>query len=343
MDKIRLLITGGCGFIGSNLISYIHKNKLLDNFEEIIIVDDLSTGKYIHNIHNNYFEKEQCKFSILNKNKLSKLFLKYKFTHCLHLAGLVSIYDCNKNPNHAIDVNIKGSMNVIELCKKYDCKIIAAESSAVYENSGTPPYNETQSNPVTIYSITKSTIANIIKSYHKLYDLQYNLLRFFNVAGYLQDYKRTVPALHCGFIIRMQQNNQPIIFGDGNRRRDFIHVDDVCNFIVYEMLLKNEFNNETFNLGTGKSTSLHEIHKMICEKYDIEYKSAIVLNEINGEAFDIFADMTKTRTITNWVAIKTMDDIISDTWSYIESEIENKNIKDNFMENMKLKINDIKI
>lgn len=339
---MKLLITGGCGFIGTNLINHIHSLDYLNKSNiKIVVVDNLSTGHFIKGVHDKItaFHKEDiCDTAIMQD-----IFEHYNFTHCIHLAGMVSIYDCNNDPKKAFNNNVIGAINIIELCKKNDVKLVAAETSAVYENSGLPPYSESQSNPKTIYAITKQSMSNVIKSYHDFYGLQYNCLRFFNVAGFLQDYNRTVPALHCGFIIRMIQNNPVIIFGDGNRRRDFIHVYDVCDFIINKCILTDEYNNKTFNLGTGKSTSLLEIREMIYDLYSIkERPEPIIMPEINGEAFDIYANIDEALA-TGWKPVFTMEDIITDTFDYITNEIEMGNIPENYMEDIGEKIESIKI
>jgi UDP-glucose 4-epimerase len=182
----NLLITGGCGFVGTNFLNYVLNNsniQIHENFDNIIVIDNLSTG-HLMSVHKEIIFHE---VDICDNNAVDFIFDKYKPTMCLHLAGLVSIYDCNRDPIKCFTNNVNGSINVLENCKKYNTRIIAAETSAVYEGSKNPPYKETESNPITMYAISKATVANIIKTYHALYDLDYVLLRFFNIAGTLQD------------------------------------------------------------------------------------------------------------------------------------------------------------
>lgn len=347
--KYRLLITGGCGFIGTNLIRIITcHDELRERFESIIVYDNLSTGHYMSTIHDDPLVKF-INGDIRNSEFITYIFNIHKPNIVLHLAGLVSIYDCDKDPKHAFDVNLLGSINVVDLCTKNNIPLICAETSAVYEGSGEPPYKETQSNPITVYAQTKAALANYIKYANKIHGLKYYLLRFFNVAGVFQDYRRTVPALHCGFVARILQDNPVIIFGDGNRRRDFIHVYDVLRFILEKCIFDdiNQFANRTYNLGTGKSTSLLEIRKLIYERLNSqkithEEKDPIYLPEINGEAFDIYADISRALS-TGWKPQCTMEMIIDDTIDYIENEIRKENIPANFMGDIDAKFHKIKI
>lgn len=345
----NLLITGGCGFVGTNFLNYLLNTKdkndkeLINQFDSIIIIDNLSTG-HVMNVHTKLSKKIiLIKDDIRNVEVVASIFKTYKPSVCLHLAGLVSIYDCNKNPGKCFDHNVIGTINILNHCIKYDTRIVAAETSAVYEGSGLPPYTENQSNPVTMYAISKATIANIIQSYNKFYELDYILLRFFNIAGTLQDYRRTIPALHCGFVARVLQNKPVIIFGDGNRRRDFIHVDDICSFLYEKCIITKKYSNNTYNLGTGKSTSLYEIRDMIYNALpNNESKEPLVLPEINGEAFDIYANIDKALA-TGWRPTKTMKNIIDDTILYIRKEIELDNIHKNFMDDTEMNLKKIKL
>ena len=358
MNKdIRILITGAAGFIGTNFIQYLKESNY--DISTITGIDNLSTGRKM-DIHKEiYFEQ----LDIRDRLNIDRLFEQGQFTHCLHLAGLVSIYDCNKDPKNAFDNNVIGSINVIDACVKYGVKLIAAETSAVYEGCELPTggsivssinkmhtsykwpskgYEETQSCPETIYAITKATIANIVHSASKYRGLEYNMLRFFNVAGYLQDYRRTVPALHCGFIIRILQGKPVVVFGDITRRRDFIHVDDVCDFLWNKCILSSAYSNETYNLGTGISVSLEEIKDIVYGTFGLEPKEPMFLPEINAEAHTIFANISKAKS-TGWCPKKGMTEIIQDTYEYIVNEIENGNIAADFMDDIEEKYQSVKI
>ena len=288
----KILITGAAGFIGSNFI----KSILDDNdYPQIIAVDNLSRGTLIDGVHN-HTKVKFWKMDIRDP-EIEKLFENVDIV--LHLAGLVSIYDCDKDPEEAIDNNVTGTANVFNCCVKHNIKkCVSAETSAVYENCSLPTsgYCETMSDPTTIYATTKAALSNLAKSYSRTRGLNYTLLRFFNVYGQLQDWARTVPPASAGFGIRMMQGKKPIIFGDATRRRDFIHVDDVNAFLKIA-LSDDRTDNETYNLGTGKSISLIEMMEKIADVVGYKYDGFIQMDEINGEAWNIYADITKAKML----------------------------------------------
>ena len=308
---MKILITGGLGFIGTNLIP-----RLLTAGHDISVIDNETSGVYLPDVHDNV---AFYKTDIRDVEQVNAIFKYFNPDYVFHFAGMVSIYDCNKNPLEAVDNNIIGSTIIFDACVKYNVKkVIFSESSAVYEHCGAPPYNETQSDPTTIYAATKAAVATLANSYHRTKGLTYTALRYFNVAGPLQDYNRTVPPLFAGVILRHLGGQAPIVFGNGERRRDFIHVDDVNNFHL-QCLIDCRTNNQTFNLGTGKSVSIFEIIKMV-EGITGKFLNYVQFPEINGEAFEIYANIDKAMAI-DWRPEKSIKDALIDTYEYLEKEV----------------------
>lgn len=315
---MKILITGGTGFVGTNLLPLLKDH-------DVTIIDNLSQSEYNKELHSG------AKFynvDIRDVQDLEGVFNLVKPDVTFHFAGLVSIYDCHKFPLHAAQNNINGSINVFNAALNSGCnRVIFSETSAVYENSDLPRtgFNETQSDPTTMYSTTKAAVALIAESYARTRGLKYTALRYFNIAGPVQDYRRTVPPLFAGVALRLLGSNNPIIFGDGNRRRDFIHVDDINKFHL-QCLTDDRTINQTFNLGTGKSNSLFDIakivHKYLGTEKELNYD---FMPEINGEAFNIFADISKAEAI-GWHPEKSIEDAIYDTIDYLKLEIEKGNI-----------------
>lgn len=287
---MKILITGSCGFIGTNFINTLLND---DRIEKIVGIDNLSSGNFMKGIHD-HPKVEQHIIDIRDKNIIP---LFENIDYVLSMAGMVSIYDCSRDPYAAIDNNILGSVNVLDACIKYGVKkIIFPESSAVYEDCGDGPYNELQTNPTTIYATTKAMLGMLCKSYQKTKGLNYTLLRFFNVYGMCQDWKRTVPPASAGFAIRFLQGKKPIIFGNAERRRDFIHVDDVISFLNI-CLYDRRTDNETYNVGTGITYSLVEMMKEIADIIGVKYEGYLNMPEINGEALVIFANIDKAKSL----------------------------------------------
>ena len=319
--RTKILITGGYGFIGTNLI-----NQLDTEEYEIAVLDNSSHGQFFEGIHN------KCSrifdVDIRNRDHVFDAVRYFKPDITFHFAGLVSIYDCHKYPEEAVSNNIVGSANVFDALISAGCPRVAfAETSAVYEDSELPRtgYHEGQSDPRTMYSSTKAAVATLAESYAKTRGLKYTALRYFNVAGPIQDYNRTVPPLFAGVALRLLGGNNPIIFGDASRRRDFIHVDDV-NAFHKRCLTDVRTIGQTYNLGTGKSNSLSEIcekvHTYLIAKSNIECTALIYdkLPEINGEAHTIYADIRKAQAI-GWEPLFSIECQIADTVEYLLKEI----------------------
>ena len=222
-------------------------------------------------------------------------------------------------------------------CVKANVKrIIFSETSAVYENCDMPSagFNETQSDPTTIYSTTKACLALLAESYSRTKGLNYTALRYFNVAGPLQDYERTIPPVFAGFILRIMGRRNPIVFGDYMKARDYIDVSDVNAFHI--LCMENEDTaNQTFNLGTGKMTNLMDLKNMIADeigvKVDFDHYDAIA-----GEALNSYGDISKAKSM-GWEPKKDITDTIKETIVYLENEVREDNIDPfTFMEDLEI-------
>ena len=331
-SETKILVTGGAGFIGTNFI-----NDLLNrghNPKCIAVIDNMEYGTYIPKVHDKI---ENFHRVDIRNQYVETIIEKFAPDYVYHFAGLVSIYDCHEDPYEAVDNNILGSINVMNGCLKADVKrIIFSETSAVYENCEMPDtgFNEEQSDPTTIYSTTKACLALIAESYCRTKGLNYTALRYFNVAGPLQDYERTVPPVFAGFILRIKGGNNPIVFGDYMKARDYIDVSDVNAFHI--LCMENEDTaNKTFNLGTGKMTNLINLKNMIAlimgVKVDFDHYDAIA-----GEALNSFADISKAKSM-GWAPKKDIIDTIKETIVYLENEIEEGNINPStFMEDLEI-------
>lgn len=320
--ETKILITGGAGFVGTNFINDLLKRGHNPNC--IAVVDNLSHGTYLPQIHDNI--KNFHNVDIRNEY-VKTIVSEFKPDYIYHFAGLVSIYDCHADPYEAVDNNILGSINILDAAAAAKVKrVIFSETSAVYENCKMPKagFNETQSDPTTIYSTTKAALALLAESYSRTKGVNYTALRYFNVAGPLQDYNRTIPPVFAGFIIRLLGGNNPIIFGDPLKARDYIDVDDVNAFHL--LCMDNDATaNQTFNLGTGKMTTLLELKDIIgnaMEYDDVKYDQ---YESIAGEALNIRADISKAKSI-GWEPKKDITDTIKETIIYLNKEIQKGNI-----------------
>jgi len=329
----RILITGGAGFVGTNFI-----NDLLNrghNPKCISVIDNMEHGTYLPKVHD---QIENFHRVDIRNQYVENIIEEFKPDYVYHFAGLVSIYDCNEDPYEAVDNNILGSINVMNGCVKAGVKrIIFSETSAVYENCEMPDagFNETQSDPTTIYSTTKACLALLAESYHRTKGLNYTALRYFNVAGPLQDYNRTIPPVFAGFILRIKGGHSPIVFGDYMKARDYIDVADVNAFHI--LCMENENTaNQTFNLGTGKMTNLMELKDMIADEMGVGGIPFDHYDPIAGEALNIRGDISKAKSM-GWEPKKDIKDTIKETIVYLEEEIKEGTIDPlTFMEDLEI-------
>jgi len=332
--ETKILITGGAGFVGTNFINDLLKRG--HNPECICVIDNLSQGTYLPKVHdyiNNFYQLD-----IRERTAVLSVVNEFKPDYIYHFAGLVSIYDCHANPYEAVDNNILGSINILDAAAENNVKrIIFSETSAVYENCEIPAngFNETQSDPTTIYSTTKAALALLAESYSRTKGVNYTALRYFNVAGPLQDYNRTIPPVFAGFIIRLMGGHNPIIFGDPMKARDYIDVDDVNAFHL--LCMENEDTaNQTFNLGTGKMTTLLDLKDIIGNIMGFDRVEYDQYGAIAGEALNIRGDVSKAKSM-GWVPRKSMEDTIKETIEYLKEEVNAGNINPStFMQDLEI-------
>ena len=331
-SQTKILVTGGAGFVGTNFI-----NDLLNrghNPDCIAVIDNMEHGTYIPKVHD---QIENFHRVDIRNQYVETIIEKFAPDYVYHFAGLVSIYDCHENVYEAVDNNILGSINIMNGCLKANVKrIIFSETSAVYENCKMPNagFNETQSDPTTIYSTTKACLALLAESYSRTKGLNYTALRYFNVAGPLQDYERTIPPVFAGFILRIMGERNPIVFGDYMKARDYIDVSDVNAFHI--LCMENEDTaNQTFNLGTGKMTNLMDLKNMIANIMGVKTKFDHY-DAIAGEALNSYGDISKAKSM-GWKPKKDITDTIKETIVYLENEVREGNIDPHtFMEDLEI-------
>ncbi|MHC1566277.1 MAG: SDR family oxidoreductase [Candidatus Syntropharchaeia archaeon] len=254
---MKVVITGGCGFIGSNLA---HE---LMNENEVIVIDDLSTGR-IENIAN-LKNSENFKFvrgSITDLNLLKQVFKDVDYV--FHQAAIPSVQRSVENPIATNEANINGTLNVLLAARDSGVKkVIYASSSSVYGDTPILPKREDMKpNPKSPYAVSKLVGEYYCKVFSEVYGLKTVCLRYFNVYGPKQDPYSEYAAVIPRFITRALNDQPPVIFGDGNQTRDFTFVKDV----VKANILAMEKNVEgVFNIACGNRISIKELANKILE------------------------------------------------------------------------------
>jgi UDP-glucose 4-epimerase len=283
---MNCLVTGGAGFIGSNLV-----DKLIDLGHNVICIDNESAECheqfYWNTKANNY------KYDICNYDKIAYLFngIDYVF----HIASDARIQPAILNPRKSIESNAVGTANVIELSRINKVKrFIYSSTSSAYGKKAILPNIETQpSDPLTPYSTAKVFGENLARVYYNLYGLETVSLRYFNVYGDRQPLKgQYAPVI--GLFLKQHEEGKPLtVVGDGSQRRDFTHISDVIQANILASEIKDGFG-EVYNIGYGSNYSILEIANMISN--DVKFIPPRV-----GEVQETLASNAKFKKLTGWI------------------------------------------
>jgi UDP-glucose 4-epimerase len=286
MKNKKIAVTGGLGFIGSHLVERFNQNN------EVIIIDDQSTGK-IENIKHLDLSKIDTTFGSINDVNLNEIFEGCDYV--FHLAAVTSVPQSVDDPIKSNEVNISGTLKVLEAAKNCDVnKVIFSSSSAVYGETEVIPISELNPiNPLSPYAVTKATGELYSNVYTEIYELPTISLRYFNVFGPRQDPKSQYAAVIPIFIDKILKNERPVIYGDGEQTRDFVSVDKVVDANI---LAAKSSDTGVFNIGLGKSTTINELFEIVREAIGKEVEP-VYEEERSGEIKHSVADISKAKIL----------------------------------------------
>ncbi len=281
----KAIVTGGAGFIGSNLV-----DKLIDMNVEVHIIDDLSTG----------FEKNINPKAIFHKIDISTInpdsnYYEFKNTDVIfHTAALARVQPSIENPIPFDNVNISGTLRMLMLAHKWGVKrfVYSASSSAYGEVKITPTPETHPTNPLSPYGLQKYVGEQYCRMFSQVYGLDTVSLRYFNVYGDKMSlegaYKLAIPI----FANQMLEGKSLTINNDGEQRRDFTYVGDVVNANILAATNPEDLKGESFNIGHGNNFSVNELADMFGGKK--QYGNKVI------EPFETLADNSKAKNILNW-------------------------------------------
>ncbi|NLW24783.1 MAG: SDR family oxidoreductase [Clostridia bacterium] len=303
---MNVLVTGGAGFIGSHIV-----DKLINEGLDVVVIDNLSTGK-LENLN------ENAKFYNLDitSNQLSTIFQQEKIDVVIHQAAQIDVQKSLQDPVYDSKVNINGTVNLLECCRKYNVsKIIYASSAAVYGKPEYLPIDEKHPiQPMSFYGISKFTPENYFRIYKELYGLNYTILRYSNIYGPRQDSKGEGGVIAI-FIDKLLNEQTPIIFGDGEQTRDFLYVEDVAE-ANFRAIFKGD--GEILNISTNTRISVNQLYTELTKILQLDFKP--VYREARpGDILHSSLNNQKAIQILNWQPKYTFSEGLLKTVSYYKS------------------------
>ena len=300
-----LFITGAAGFIAStaseallrkgydivgidNFCDYYDVNLKRQNVECVKKVAE-ETGRSYKLIEGD----------IRDKDLINDLFGSYNFVACIHWAAMAGVRPSIENPAYYVDVNINGLMNILEGCRNYCKKLVFISSSSVYGNNKKVPFSEKDSvdHPISPYAATKKAGELLCHTYHSLFNIDINCLRYFTVYG-----PRQRPDLAINKFTRLLLQGKHIpMFGDGTTARDYTYVDDIVEgtILSLEYLLKHDNVYDVFNLGGSNPISLKEMIDIVGKTVGVEP----VIDKMPMQAGDVnitYSDYSHAKEVLNY-------------------------------------------
>jgi len=301
---LKILVTGGAGFIGSNLV-----DALVGLNHDVVIVDNLSSGS-----RRNLNPKARFYEIDIRDRKLSEVFEREKPDIVDHHAAQIDVRKSGEDPVADAEANILGSLNLITNCVRSGVKrvVYASTGGAIYGDPQYLPADENHPiNPISQYGVSKHTVEHYLHLYSIIHGLEYMALRYSNVYGPRQN-----PYGEAGvvaiFAIQMLTGKQPTIFGPGDKTRDYAHVSDIVKANITAL---TKGKNAIYNIGTGVETSDQEIFDTLAGV--LGYKGKPVYAPVRkGEVYRISLDCSKARKELGWSPKLSLKEGIAQTAEY---------------------------
>jgi UDP-glucose 4-epimerase len=285
---MKYLVTGGAGFIGSHI-----SNALINNGDDVRVLDNLASG-HLRNLKDIADKIEFVEGDV--RDPETCISAAKGCDGIFHQAALVSVVDSIERPRDNHDINITGTMNLLEAARTQGCKrIVFASSAAIYGNNPTLPKKETMlPEPLSPYGAAKICGEHCLQAYAEQFGLSCIALRYFNVYGPRQDPSSMYSGVISKFVECAKDKVTPTIFGDGKQTRDFVFVEDIVQANVKAMTSNDNIKFLRCNIGTGIATCLLDVIEAL-RSITGELDQPILKNERPGDIRHSLADISLAR------------------------------------------------
>ncbi len=284
---MKVLITGGCGFIGSHI-----SELLASKGYEVVVVDNLCTGNYCSSAYPiSYYELDYI------SPKIKEVFEKERPDYVIHLAAQVDINTSMENPVYDAEVNLLGTVKLLQICRIYNVKrFIFASTSAVYGDLGLKTADELSPlNPISFYGISKLASEMYIKQFNEQFQLPYTIFRYSNVFGLRQRSDNEGGVIPI-FVKHLSSGTIPLIYGDGKQTRDFIHVNDVAraNLLAIEKEI-----DDVMNISSMTATTINHLYNLIVKYFETGVEP-VYIHRRQGDILFSRLDNSKAEKLLGW-------------------------------------------
>ncbi|MBM3132931.1 MAG: NAD-dependent epimerase/dehydratase family protein [Chloroflexi bacterium] len=302
---MNVLITGGCGFVGVNLVIYLSQKGYRTR-----ILDDLSTARpdYVQ-VLRSAGSPEVIVGDIRDGDIMNRALEKMEAV--VHLAACTSVIESVENPKRFWDINVSGTLNVLEACRLrgVDRFVFASSNAAVGEQI--PPIDENMiPKPLSPYGASKLAGEALCSAYYHSFGMKAIALRFANLYGPYSDHKTSVLAKFMGWA---REDHPFTIYGDGNQTRDFVHVEDICQAIDLS-LSSQDSSGDVFQIASGKETSINRLVEIVREVTD-KRSEVIHQPERKGEIRRNYSDISKARRVLGFEPRMELKEGLRKLWS----------------------------
>jgi len=310
----RALVTGGAGFIGSNIVE-----KLVEKDVEVVVLDDLFLGSE-DNLEQVRDEIEFIEGSVLEEEKVSEAMQGVDVV--FHQAARSSSPMHKENPAEGARVNIEGFINVAEAAVEEGAdKIVYASTSSMY-GSVSPPHTEDMDlEPTNLYTASKMSREMYARCYSYTEKIETTGLRYFSVFGPHEKAKGKYANVVTQFLWKMQKGEQPVIWGDGTQERDFVYVEDVAEANIKAADTKEKLNGEVINVGAGKPVTFNEVVEKLNEALGKDIEPEKIENPRDKYVHEHKAENGKAQELLEWTPQHGFEEGLKKTVEYYRKHV----------------------